>query len=168
MSRNQAQSQAGAGGPVQSPGPVPTPAIDDEMLTPSDDEVDDDAHNLRELRNLRHQATIHARQMAEMQAMINQLTSQLMATPNEKPIKKPKMATPDKYDGNREGLRTFLTNIELYCGYNDGKAASWMQPYVEDFLTDIDNKGTKDETRTLFSSWANFKEELGRIFGEVD
>ncbi|KAH7551149.1 reverse transcriptase [Bipolaris maydis] len=177
-------SRCGAGGPVQSPGPVPTPAIDDEMLTPSDDEVDDDAHNLRELRNLRHQATIHARQMAEMQAMINQLTSQLMATPNEKPIKKPKMATPDKYDGNREGLRTFLTNIELYCGYNDvpndeekilmanthmkGKAASWMQPYVEDFLTDIDNKGTKDETRTLFSSWANFKEELGRIFGEVD
>ncbi|EMD58187.1 hypothetical protein COCSADRAFT_75403, partial [Bipolaris sorokiniana ND90Pr] len=42
-----------------------------------------------------------------------------MATPNEKPIKKPKMATPDKYDGNREGLRTFLTTIELYCGYND-------------------------------------------------
>ncbi|KAH7556815.1 reverse transcriptase [Bipolaris maydis] len=125
-----------------------------------------------------------ARQIAELQNMINQLTSQLMATPNEKPIKKPKMATPDKYDGNREGLRTFLTTIELYCGYNDvpndeekilmanthlkGKAASWMQPYVEDFLKDIDNKGTKDETRTLFGSWTNFKEEMGRIFGEVD
>ena len=49
-----------------------------------------------------------------------------------------------------------------------GKAASWMQPYVEDFLADVPNKGTKDETRALFSSWANFKEELGRIFGEVD
>ena len=42
-----------------------------------------------------------------------------MATLNEKPIKKPKMATPDKYDSNREGLRTFLTTIELYCGYNN-------------------------------------------------
>ena len=43
-----------------------------------------------------------------------------------------------------------------------------MQLYVEDFLKDINNKGTKDETRTLFSSWTNFKEEMGRIFGEVD
>ncbi|KAH7558668.1 reverse transcriptase [Bipolaris maydis] len=177
-------SQASAGGPVQGPGPMPNPAIDDEMLTPSDDEEETMDNPRQMVHSLRRQAEIHARQMAEMQAMINQLTSQLMATPNEKPIKKPKMATPDKYDGNREGLRTFLTTIELYCGYNDvpndaekilmanthlkGKAASWMQPYVEDFLLDINNKGTKDETRTLFSSWANFKEEMGRIFGEVD
>ncbi|KAH7562940.1 reverse transcriptase [Bipolaris maydis] len=184
MSHNHSQSQASAGGPVQGPGPVPNPAIDDEMLTPSDDEEETMDNPRQMVHSLRRQAEIHARQMAEMQAMINQLTSQLMATPNEKPIKKPKMATPDKYDGNREGLRTFLTTIELYCGYNDvpndeekilmanthlkGKAASWMQPYVEDFLVDINNKGTKDETRALFSSWANFKEEMGRIFGEVD
>ncbi|KAH7562953.1 reverse transcriptase [Bipolaris maydis] len=177
-------SQASAGGPVQGPGPMPNPAIDDEMLTPSDDEEETMDNPRQMVHSLRRQAEIHARQMAEMQAMINQLTSQLMATPNEKPIQKPKMATPDKYDGNREGLRTFLTNIELYCGYHEvpndaekilmanshlkGKAASWMQPYVEDFLLDINNKGTKDETRTLFSSWANFKEEMGRIFGEVD
>ena len=43
-----------------------------------------------------------------------------------------------------------------------------MQPYVEDFLANMLNKSTKDETRALFSSQANFKEELGRIFGEVD
>ena len=43
-----------------------------------------------------------------------------------------------------------------------------MQPYIEDFLLDINNKGIKNETRTLFSSQANFKEEIGRIFGEVD
>ena len=42
-----------------------------------------------------------------------------MATLNEKPIKKPKIATPDKYDSNQEGLRTFLTTIKLYCGYNN-------------------------------------------------
>ncbi|EMD66092.1 hypothetical protein COCSADRAFT_85148, partial [Bipolaris sorokiniana ND90Pr] len=51
--------------------------------------------------------------------IVNQLTSQLMATPNEKPIRKPKMATSDKYDRSRTKLRTFLTNINLYCGYND-------------------------------------------------
>ena len=164
---------------------MPNPAIDDEMLTPSDEEeVDEDAHHLRELRNLRYQTRIQAKLMADLQATVHQLTSQMIATPNEKPTKKPKMATPEKYDGNRDGLRTFLTNIDLYCGYNDvlddeekiliahthmkGKAAIWMQPYVEDFLADIKAKGTRDETRTLFSSWTYFKEEMGRIFGEVD
>ncbi|EMD58718.1 hypothetical protein COCSADRAFT_349027, partial [Bipolaris sorokiniana ND90Pr] len=43
----------------------------------------------------------------------------LMATPNEKPIRKPKIATLDKYNRSRTKLRTFLTNIDLYCGYND-------------------------------------------------
>ncbi|EOA89666.1 uncharacterized protein SETTUDRAFT_25997 [Exserohilum turcica Et28A] len=78
MSHNHSQSQASTGGPVQGPGPEPNPALDDEMLTPSDDE--EDIENPREV--------------------------------------KPKMATLDKYDSNREGLRTFLTTIELYCGYN--------------------------------------------------
>ncbi|KAI1676271.1 Retrotrans-gag domain containing protein [Pyrenophora tritici-repentis] len=164
MSHNHSQSQASTGGPVQGPGPVPNSAIDDEMLTPSDDEeVDEDAHHLRELRNLRHQAKIHAQQMASMQDMINQLSSQLMATPNEKPTKKPKMATPEKYDGNRDGLRTFLTSIDLYCGYHEvpddkGKILQTSKPKEQD----------EDETRTLFSSWTYFKEEMGRIFGEVD
>ncbi|KAH7551044.1 reverse transcriptase [Bipolaris maydis] len=169
---------------VNIPGPVPDENVN--MTGHTQGGINEPAAGSPEyeLVNLRREGQNQARQIAELQNMINQLTSQLMATPNEKPIKKPKMATPDKYDGNREGLRTFLTTIELYCGYNEvpndeekilmanthlkGKAASWMQPYVEDFLKDIDNKGTKDETRTLFSSWANFKEEMGRIFGEVD
>jgi hypothetical protein len=184
MSHNHSQSQASNGGPVQGPGPAVTPALDDEMLGPSDDE-DEDHPNVRELRNLRQQATIHAQQMAEMQNMINQLTSQLMATPNEKPaVKKPKMASPEKYDGSRSELRTFLTNVDLYCEFNEvpsdqekilmastymkGKASNWMQPYVDDYLKDIDAHGTRDETKTIFNSWTNFKEELGRIFGEVD
>ena len=43
-----------------------------------------------------------------------------------------------------------------------------MQPYVDDYLLDTDNKGTKAETWTLFASWTEFKEEMGRIFREVD
>ena len=55
MSHNHSQSQASTGGLVQGPGSGPNLAIDDEMLTPSDDEeVDEDAHHLRELRNLRY------------------------------------------------------------------------------------------------------------------
>ncbi|KAH7559971.1 reverse transcriptase [Bipolaris maydis] len=162
MSHNHSQSQASAGGPVQGPGPMPNPAIDDEMLTPSDDE-EETMDNPRQMVHTHEPADGHTKRKAYPETQDG---------------------NPDKYDGNREGLRTFLTNIELYCGYHEvpndaekilmanshlkGKAASWMQPYVEDFLLDINNKGTKDETRTLFSSWANFKEEMGRIFGEVD
>ncbi|EMD68946.1 hypothetical protein COCSADRAFT_77287, partial [Bipolaris sorokiniana ND90Pr] len=66
----------------------------------------------------------------------------LMAISNERPLKKPKMATLEKYDGSRTELRTFLTNIDLYCEFNEvpndqekilmasthmkGRALSWM------------------------------------------
>ena len=109
---------------------------------------------LEELRNLRREAQTRAREMAEMQQMINQLTSQLMATPNEKAVKKPKIAAPEKFDGSRTELRAFLTNMDLYCEFNDvpndqekvliastflkGKASNWMQLYVDDYLMDID------------------------------
>jgi hypothetical protein len=155
------------------------------MLDASDSDSEENP-SATELRNLRQQAHVQAQQMVEMQNMINQLASQLMATPNERPVstKKPKMASPEKYDGGREELRTFLTNIDLYCEFNEvpndqekilmastymkGKASNWMQPYVDDYLLDIKQHGTKEETRTMFASWLEFKQEMGRIFGEVD
>ncbi|EMD58075.1 hypothetical protein COCSADRAFT_104825, partial [Bipolaris sorokiniana ND90Pr] len=42
-----------------------------------------------------------------------------IATLNKKPIRKPKIATLDKYDRSRTKLRTFLTNINLYYRYNN-------------------------------------------------
>lgn len=43
-----------------------------------------------------------------------------------------------------------------------------MQPYVDNYLLDAEHQGTKAETRALFASQAEFKEEIGRIFREVD
>jgi hypothetical protein len=168
---------------AQGPGPSQAPPVE-EMLDASDSESED-TPAVRELKNLRRQAHVQAQQMAGMQDMINQLAGQLMATPNErKSIKKPKMAAPEKYDGSREELRTFLTNVDLYCEFNEvpteqdkilmastymkGKASNWMQPYVDDYLLDVKQNGTKDETRAIFASWTEFKQEMGRIFGEVD
>ena len=110
--------------------PTPSPALDDEMLegSGSDSDSSDDENNdtnqaeVRDLkRRLRMQEKQHsdqAKQMAAMQEMMAQMVSQLMATPNEKPPPKPKMAVPEKYEGGRNELRTFLTNIDLYCGFN--------------------------------------------------
>ena len=154
------------------------------MLEASDDEEENP--NVAELRNLRQHTNAQAQQIAEMQAMINQLAGQLMMTPNERPVatRKPKIASPEKYGGEKDKLRVFLTNIDLYCEYNEvpndqekilmastfmkDKASNWMQPYVDDYLSDTDHRGTKAETRTLFASWTEFKEEMGRIFGEID
>ncbi|KNG47714.1 hypothetical protein TW65_05783 [Stemphylium lycopersici] len=148
--------------PAAAPGPSRiSPPLDDEMLENSDSEEEDNHQN---------------------ETLVNQLTAQIMATPNERPKPPPKMATPEKYDGGRTELRTFLTTIELYCEFHGladdqgkilmasmhmkGKAASWMQPFVDDYLKNPLTGGTKKETQTLFISWTNFKEEIGRIFGE--
>ena len=46
-------------------------AINNKMLTLSDNKDDDDARNLQELQNLRQQATITQQQIASIQDMIN-------------------------------------------------------------------------------------------------
>ena len=43
-----------------------------------------------------------------------------------------------------------------------------MQPYVDDYLLDTEHRGTKAETQALFASQIEFKEEIGRIFREID
>ncbi|KAK1916415.1 hypothetical protein P3342_004234 [Pyrenophora teres f. teres] len=153
----------------------------------TEEQTPDSGQHPRETMNdLKRQSRTQARQITALMETINQLTAQLMATPNEKPRAphKPKMATPEKYEGGRSELRAFLTNIDLYCEYNKvpndqekilmasihikGKAASWMQPYVKDYLRNPATGGEKKETQTLFSSWTDFKDEMGRIFGEVD
>ena len=173
---------------AQGPGPA-TPAQpipeNEEMLEASDSDTEDDP-SAREIRNLRRQAHVQAQQMAAMMDMINQLSNQLMATPNERPVatRKPKIAAPEKFGGDREKLRTFLTHTDLYCEYNEvptdqekilmastymkDRASNWMQPYVDDYLLDAEHRGTKAETRALFAGWTEFKEEMGRIFGEID
>ncbi|KAE8855500.1 hypothetical protein PTNB73_10157 [Pyrenophora teres f. teres] len=152
------------------------PPLDDEMLDQEDTESETEEQT--------PDSGQHPRET--MNDLKRQSRTQLMATPNEKlrAPHKPKMATPEKYEGGRSELRAFLTNIDLYCEYNKvpndqekilmasihmkGKAASWMQPYVEDYLRNPATGGEKKETQTLFSSWTDFKDEIGRIFGEVD
>ena len=52
--------------------------------------------------------------------------------------------------------------------YIKDKASNQMQLYVDDYLLDAEHRGTKAETRALFASQIEFKEEIERIFREVD
>ena len=89
------------------------------MLEALDSDTKDDP-SAREVRNLRRQAYVQAQQIAAMIDMINQLLNQLIATPNERPVatRKPKIALPEKFRGDREKLQTFLIHTDLYCEYN--------------------------------------------------
>ena len=44
----------------------------------------------------------------------------------------------------------------------------WMQPYVKNYLKSATAADMKPDTRSQLASWSNFKEEMKRIFGEVD
>jgi hypothetical protein len=63
-----------------------------------------------------------------------------------------RLTSPEKYGGDKANLRSFLTNMEVYCSFYAGsfsnnqakilavnmhlkdKAAEWLQPYVADYL----------------------------------
>ena len=50
--------------------------------------------------------------------LVTQLSAQVTRTLGEAHALKPKMAHPEKFDGGKDELRSFLTNIDLYCGFN--------------------------------------------------
>ena len=72
-----------------------------KMLKALDSDTKEDP-SAREVRNLRRQAYVQAQQIAAIMDMINQLSNQLIATPNEQPVtaRKPKIAAPEKFRGD--------------------------------------------------------------------
>jgi hypothetical protein len=95
-----------------------------------------------------------------------------------------RVALPDKYEGDRRELETFLLQVETYITFNQdkfnrrtaasswaasylrGEAAKWIQPYLRDFF---DNKDQPTDcmrpTRIIFGSFEGFKTEIRRVFG---
>ena len=128
----------------------------EEMLEASNSDTKDDT-SAREIRNLRRQAQVQAQQIAAIIDIINQLSNQLIATPNERPVatRKPKIAAPEKFRGDQEKLQIFLTYTNLYCEYNKvptnqekiliastyikDRASNQMQPYVDDYLLNAEH-----------------------------
>jgi len=93
-----------------------------------------------------------------------------------------KIALPDKYQGSRQELDTFLLQLEIYFRFNEdkfttkesksiwaasylrGEATKWIQPYLRDYF-EHDDKDRMQPTRTIFNSFEGFKTEIRRIFG---
>ncbi|RAL58494.1 hypothetical protein DID88_005198 [Monilinia fructigena] len=93
-----------------------------------------------------------------------------------------KIALPDKYQGSRQELDTFLLQLEIYFRFNQdkftekesksiwavsylrGEAGKWIQPYLRDYFKH-DDRERMQPTRTIFDSFEGFKTEIRRIFG---
>jgi hypothetical protein len=169
--------------PATSSGPSTRPTDDNEMLDTDSEGEEPDAVSTESFNDLKRQTRAQARQIQSLMDLVNQMTAQVIA-PHAPTTPAPKMAAPEKYGGGRLELPAFLTNMDLYCHRhkvpNDqekiltanlhmkDEAAIWMQPYVEDYLAHPTSATMKPDTRTLFASWSNFRDEMRRMFGEVD
>ena len=98
-----------------------------------------------------------------------------------------KVQKPDVFSGDRSKLRVFLTQAELYIGFNldkfsgeqekilwastyfRGGAFDWIDTYVRDFIDHKDDPENREtNTNAIFLSWNSFKAELNRMYGDID
>jgi len=104
------------------------------------------------------------------------------------PVNNTKVPPPKKFDGkHKHELKGFLLSLELYTRFNkltfptprdevlaatlhlEGDALDWVQPYVNDFLEhEGKDKDMMEGTRNIFKNIKRFREEIGKIFGEMD
>jgi hypothetical protein len=96
-----------------------------------------------------------------------------------------KVEPPEKFDGKRSELRSFLTYAKLYLTFKEhlflneakkvlvvaaflkGQAFEWFEPRIRDYLEN-DAKDRKSATDELFATYDNFAKELKSVFREVD
>ena len=95
-----------------------------------------------------------------------------------------KIPAPDKYDGNRAKLRTYLTQMKDYlenfpevntgqkkvrvaARFLTGAAHDWFEPTLRDFLEN--EYGSQSSfTRTIFATYDNYENAIKGAFGEPD
>ncbi|KAK7185299.1 hypothetical protein PSPO01_08816 [Paraphaeosphaeria sporulosa] len=119
-----------------------------------------------------NQAAVLAAQASEIQQLkeqmaelIGQLQVQAAGTVATNIAPKMQFKVPELFDGDKEKLKPFLTNMDLYCRYNKQtlatdqdkilaagmhmtrRAAKWMQPLTDDYLKN-ENTITKYGTET--------------------
>jgi hypothetical protein len=93
---------------------------------------------------------------------------------------------PDTFSGNRKELEVFLLQVELYVNFNEdkfptnesfglwtasylrGEALRWAEPFLKDYFKHDDTCGSMAITKRMFGNWNGFKQEIRRMFGDID
>lgn len=97
-----------------------------------------------------------------------------------------KMKKPEPYDGTKDTLRGFLTQLRAYMRHYEGEfiydhqkvmfaanqltgsAISWFEPILRDYLENDEPKKREKETRRIFEDYDNFEEAIKAAFGDPD
>lgn len=121
-----------------------------------------------------------------IQYLYNKINSLEEAKNNSGHHAKIKAPKPDTYEGSREGVQTFLTQLSAYLYVNNdsftnegekvmcaggllrGRAAEWFEPYLRDYLDNNKKTDRKDETNALFGDFDYFTKALRNTFGNPD
>lgn len=118
----------------------------------------------------------------QLEAMIGQLQAGQAHGTAASPLKLDK---PGPFDGKKDALRGFLTQMRAYMRHNDhlfngdhekvlfaanrleGNALAWFEPTLRDYL---ENPVAEQDTTTedIFASYATFEESLKGAFGDPD
>src|SRR5438874_412000 len=95
-----------------------------------------------------------------------------------------KVSTPDTFHGEREKLKPFLAQVELYMQFNSGlfsdeenkvlfaasylrgTAFNWFQPFQTTYLSE--DPPQDSEAHKLLTSYTEFKKRLTEVFGMVN
>jgi hypothetical protein len=119
-------------------------------------------------------------QVTSQQAQQTQQVQQVVVPPeSSRAIKEPKVALPEKFDGNRHKCRHFLNQCELLFLTNPsrydtdakkigligslltGGALAWLSPFIEKSSTD-------EQCRRVMTDFATFKKTFQDTFDEAD
>lgn len=102
-----------------------------------------------------------------------------------------KVQVPDKYFGERNKLKGFLIQVNLYMTFNGnrfasdtervlwtvsllaGDALNWIEGFLQDYMEHTDRYGStndnmEDRTMEIFGTWRGFERQIKATFGEVD
>ena len=120
----------------------------------------------------------------ELKEELEEQEEKTRARPGDTKIKAPR---PEQYDGNREGVQAFITQLTAYLMVNDaffeddsekvlcaagflkGKVAEWFEPTLRDYLEHPDRTtARRHETNVVFSDIDKFYEKLKETFGNPD
>ena len=100
-------------------------------------------------------------------------------------IKPLKIHTPEPFDGGREKLRAFFSQVELFFGfkvekfptdkhkvlfastYLRGSAFKWFNSFLTDFLNNEPDE-KDNNTVEVTQNYLNFKNKLRQVFGNFD
>jgi len=137
-----------------------------------------------EMANTQPQQPTMQQLVATIQALEGRI-EQLQAGQTEPRARKVKIRNPDTFDGNRQKLQGFVSQLERYIRiYDDqfedeedkvlfastylrGTAERWFEPYLNEHLHKEEEERSQT-TRDMFDDYDEFVKHLKRAFNDVD